>query len=804
MMSDIRYALRVLLKNRGFAIVAILTLALGTGATTAIFTVLNAVLLETLPVRRPEELVLIRTHTTPGGVHSDFSYPLYVDFRDRNDVFAGVAAYSPTTFGIATGDRTDRVFGEYVTSNYFSVVGANPALGHGFTGRDELEGGQPVAVISHALWQRAFNRDPHVIGKTIRLNGRTFSITGVAPRGFTGVTRGSQPDVWITVGQYAALDDSPGIMERRTTSWLFLLGRLKPGVALQPAQARMSTVARRFNADMESPNWRVDLASAAQGDAGRVSDLERPLQLLMGAVLLIFLIATANVASLLVARARARHAEIGLRMALGATRLRVMWQLLVECLVLAIAGGAVGLVIAAWTTSLLTLRTAFGGPLALDLSMDARVFAFALTLSVIGALLFGTVPAWRAAGGDLVEALKTGRDPSASRRPRGRQALVAVQIALSVVLLVGAAVFLRSLGNLYAIETGFAGSADRVVAGTLDLQLRGYDENRGKAFHPQLVAALERVPGVQSVSLASALPVSAGGTRLQRPPNFTNPPLNEPLSVDIVTVTPRFFETVGLPLVAGRDFRTLDDARGAPVIIVNETMAKRLWPKGNAVGSRFISGEESWEVIGVARDTKYRSLRERPRLTMYRPLAQFYRSTVNVVIRTNLPAGQVMAGAHAALRSLDPALPLFNVRTLAEHVDHSLYADRLRATLLAAFALLALALAGIGAYGVMSYAVSQRTREIGIRMALGARRGAVISMVLRSGLAVAIAGVAAGSLAAFWLVKTVAGQLYGVTGVDAAALLSAWALLLAVATLANYVPARRAARVNPVTALRSE
>ena len=803
-MSDIRYALRVLMKSPAFTVVAVLTLALGTGATTAIFTVLNAVLLETLPVRKPHELVLIRTHTAQGGVHTDFAYPLYVDFRDQNDVFDGVAAYSNSTFGLAAADRTERIDGEYVTANYFSVVGASPIVGHGFTGRDELEGAQPATVVSYALWQRLFDRDPHVIGKTIQLNGRTFSITGVAPRGFTGVTRGASPDVWVTTAQYPILEENPGVLQRRTTSWLSLIGRLKPGVVMQPAQERMTAIAKRFSADMDSPNWRVDLAAAAQGDTFMVAELEQPLQLLMGAVLLIFLITTANVASLLVARARARHAEIGIRVALGATRMRITRQLLIECLMLGFAGGTLGLVIASWTMNLLTLRTRFGGRLFLDLSMDVRVFGFALALSIVGALLFGTVPAWRTAGANLIDSLKAGRDASGRPRARGRQVLVVVQVALSVVLLVGAAVFLRSLGNLYAIETGLAGDADRVIAGNLDLQLRGYNETRGRAFYSQVIPALERVSGVRSVALASVLPVTAGGTRLQRPPNMTDPPLDAPISVDIVTVTPRFFETVGLPLVAGRDFRALDAEHATPVVIVNETMAKRLWPKGNAVGGRFVSGDEAWEVVGIARDTKYRDLREAGRFTMYTPLPQFYRSSINVVLSTNLRAETVVTAAQAALRGIDPALPLFNVRTLAEHVDRSLYIDRLRAMLLTVFSLLALALAGIGAYGVISYAVTQRTREIGIRMALGARPGAVVSMVLRGGFGLAVAGAVAGSVAAFWGVRMVSTQLYGITGVDGVALASAWTLLLAVAALASYLPARRAARVDPVVALRAE
>jgi putative ABC transport system permease protein len=806
LLKDLQYGIRMLAKTPGFTLVAVLSLALGIGVNTTVFSLLDAVLLRSLPIQHPEQIVDIATRVAGGEPHNDFSYPLYTGLRDHNESLSGMVAYSDTNFGLAVGDQTERIRGEAVSANYFSVLGVQPIIGSAFAAGDERAGAPRAAVISDALWTRRLQRDPSVLQKTIILNGRTFSIVGVAPRGFAGLRRGMTSDVWITLPQKADFEDNPKLMTSPNLSWLNLTGRLKPGTSIEQAQAQLSALLPGVSEDARtSGNWGALLTEAAGGNDAYVAELARPLKLLFLAVGLILAIACANVASLLLARARTRGKEIGIRLALGASRRRIVRQLLTENLLLSLAGGVLGLLMAFWSSELASsLWTTGDDALSLDVSPNARVLLFTLVVSVLTVLLFGVVPALRASRVDLVPMLKdaTSATPVFRRGPSLNGLLVVTQVTLSLILLAGAGLFLRSLWKLQAIEKGFTG--DNVLAMSLNMELQGYDDKRGAQFYAAAFDTLSSAPGVQSVSLASALPVSAGGSRMDLGANTTKPAVDRPVAIEIVSVAPRFFETTGLLLLRGRDFRRLDTDKSTQVTIINETMAKRFWPETDPVGQSFSDGQAAYEVVGVARDTKYRNLREGPRNTMYQPLTQWYRPSMNLLVRTAGDPAKIAPVIQTQLHALEPALTVFNTRTLYEHVGRSLYIERMESMLLAFFGLLALVLTAVGIYGVVAYSVAQRTRELGIRMALGAQRKDVLKLILRQGLVLVAWGSAIGLVACYWLSRLVSSQLYGVSPSDPATLVSVAVLLAAVALIASYIPARRATKVDPLVALRYE
>jgi macrolide transport system ATP-binding/permease protein len=805
LLKDLTYGIRMLAKTPGFTLVAVLSLALGIGANTTVFTLLDAVMLRSLPIENPERMVDIATLIPGGEPHSDFSYPLYSALRDGDQTMSGIVAYSDTNLGLTAGDQTERIRGEIVSANYFSVLGLHPVKGSAFAPDDERPGAQRVAVISEALWHRRLAGDLAVVGKTITLNGRTFSIVGVTPKQFPGLRRGLQTDVWVTLPHMADFEGNPKLMNSANLSWLSLAGKLKPGVTIEQAQSQMASLLPGISEGArQDGNWQVVMTRAAGGNEAYVAELSRPLTMLLLAVALILSIACANVAGLLLARARVRGKEIGIRLALGASRLRIVRQLLTESLLLALAGGALGLLMAVWTSGLASgLRTSEGGELAIDVSPNMRVLLFTLVISVLTVLLFGIVPALRASKLDLVPILKdSNATPLFRRGPSLHSVLVVTQVTLSLVLLAGAGLFLRSLWKLQAIEKGFTG--ENVQAMSLNMELQGYDATRGANFYPAALESLSSLPGIQSTSLASALPVTAGGTRIQLDANATRPAVNEEISMDIVSISPRFFETTGLPLLRGRDFRHVDTEKSAKVMIVNETMAKKFWPGADPLGRSFWDGDTTFEVVGVARNTKYRDLREAPRMTFYLPLAQSYRPSMNLMVRTTGEPSEIAPSVQARLRAIEPTLTVFNTRTLFEHVGRSLYVERMESLLLTFFGILALTLTAIGIYGVVAYSVAQRTREVGIRMALGAQKRDVLKLILAQGVALVAWGTGLGLIACYWLSRLVSSQLYGISAYDPATLASVVAVLIVVALLATYIPARRATKVDPLVALRYE
>jgi len=804
--QDLRFGLRMLRRNLGFTAVAVLTLALGIGANSAIFSMLDAVMLRPLPVKDPEQIVEIATRTGTGGLHADFSYPLYAALRQSSDAFSGIAAYSRSTFGIGAPGQADRVPGAYVSADYFSVLGVQPAIGSGFGPNDESPGAPRSAVISYGLWQRWLGGDPAVQQKTITLNGYNFAVRAVAPRSFTGNVRGRPEDVWITLPHYADLGDSPGVMADPRTSWLALTGRLKPGIHIQEAQLRMTAQWPAGLAPDRNPgSWTAVLTPASGGNDVFVRDMRKPLGVLFVAVVLILGIACANVTSLLLARAQVRRKEMALRLALGATWTRLIRQLLTESLLLSLAGGAAGVFVATVTSGLYSgLPVSADEALTLDLSLNVRAFAFALAVSLVTALFLGVVTAWCACRVDLVPVLKEGAETVRPLRRwiSLRNILVSGQIAMSLILLMGMGLFLRSLSKLQSIDVGFSGR--QVLVLSLDLEEQRYTPERGKSFYADAMERISALPGVKSASLASSVPVTAGGRRMDLPPNFTNPPINEPTRIDMISVAPRFFETIGLPLLRGRDFGPLDSEKAPNTIIVNETMARIYWLDSDPIGRRLLIGKSAFEVVAVARDTKYRELRETARATMYTPLAQSYRPRMNVLVRTARPPMDLAPIVREQLRALDSTLPAFDIRTLSEHVGRSLYIERIQSLLTSALGLLGLLLTSIGVYGMVAHTVAQRTHEIGIRMALGAQAGAVRTLMLRRSLYATLGGMVVGLLASFSLARLVENQLYAISATDPLTMVAVTLLLVVVALVASYLPARRAAKVDPVVALRYE
>lgn len=800
--NDLLQALRVFRNAPAFAGAAVVTLALGLGVNVAVFTVMHAALGAGLPVKHATDLVHVMTWAPKGGDHLDFSYPLYVDLRDNSPALAGLAGYTALNVGVASGSRSERLVSELVTSNYFHLLGVDLPLGPGFSAEDESRGAAAVAILGDRLWQSMFDRDPGVLGRTVQVNGRPATIVGVAPASFTGFTRGQRADLWMSASQFFTVRHVPeDRLHRREASWLSLVGRTRRGVPVEQAHAQM-TAAMQAAERADGTGSVVRSRPAIAGDTSLVDDLGRPLRLLMLVVGLILVIAAANVANLLLTRAYTRQQEIAMRTALGASRWRIVRQLLIEGSALSFAGGALGLILGMWTAAAFDIRTSLGGSvLALRMDPDAAIVGYAAALSALAAVAIGIVPAFGASRADLISVLKgAGESVSgAVGKRRVRLGLTVVQIALSLVLVVGAGLFLRSLARLRAIDPSL--TTDRVLATQVNLTLRGYDESRGQVFYSRLLDGVRTVPGVQHATLTSVLPVTAGGTRNNLQAGATTPRVDVPVEYDLVFVTPGYFATLGVPLVAGRDFADADRKAAAPVAIVNESMKRMFWPSETAVGATFDDGDQ-YTIVGIARDTKYRNLREQPRMVLYLPLAQSYRPAMNLVVRTSVPPAQMMEHLRASVRAIDAGMPLYDVRTLAQHVDRSLYLDRLRANLIGGLALLALALAAIGIYAVLSYTIAERTREVGLRLALGAQPGAVLRMLLGTGVRVGGVGIAAGILLSTALTGLVGTQLYGLSPLDPVTMVAACAVLFGVALAAAFVPAWRAARLDPVVALR--
>ena len=823
LLQDLRYGARLLFKTPGFTLVAALSLALGIGANTTIFTLINAVLLNPLPVEDPSQLVSVWTtdeRNQNGGFGSGFmqTSPMnYKDLRDKNEVFSGVAAHSGLPLNITggTGDP-QQVFGEIVTGNYFGVLGAKPSIGRGFLpDEDQTPGARLVCVLGYGEWQKRFGGEPSIIGRTISLNGQPFTVVGVMPKGFKGTNAIGAPAVWV-----------PYMTYRQTTTGFFLelirpdqrrglvfnvTGRLKPGVSVRQAEANLKTIARQLEQEYQNDNKgrNVTLVPLAQAtiNPGFRGNIVVAGGLLMTIVALVLLIACANVANLLLARAAARQREIAVRLSLGATRAQLIRQLLTEGTLLALLGGAAGLMLAYWAQDVLwSFRPPFLQPDAIDIHPDARVLLFTLVIALATGVLFGLAPAIQASRPDLVVELKEKTSaPTGARSPWSlRNMLVAAQIALSLIALIGAGLFLRSLQNAQRINPGF--DVDRLATLSFDLGAQGYTEERGRQFQQRVLERAGSIPGVQSATLASTVPLFAGG--FARTVFLEGQDASDRRAgrlVQITVASSHYLETLGIALVRGRTISDSDQPNTPSAVVINETMAKRFWPDQDAIGKRFkFFGQENFQqVVGIAKDSKYNFIGEDPTPYIYQATTQVYQPQLSLFVRAPNPQA-VIGTVRGEVQQLDRNLPLTGVFTRNDIFDQSLWAPRMGASLLAVFAGLSLVLAVIGIYGVMAYSVSQRTRELGIRMALGASRADVVRLVVLQGLRLTITGVIVGLAVSFAVTRLVATLLFSVSPTDLLTFIAVPALLSLAALGASYLPARRATRIDPMIALRYE
>jgi len=817
-MNDLRLAMRLLLKDRGLSAVAILSLALGIAANTTIFSLLSGLLLRPLPGREPGRLASVYTSDSSGPLYSASSYPDYRDFRDGSDAFEALGAHTLQPLLLTVGGESQRVVASLTTGNTFEMLGLRAAYGRLLLPVEEAPGDHPVVVLSHAFWRARFAANPGVVGRSVALNGRAHTIVGVGPEGFSGLLRGVAADLFVPLAMHDALSREK--LDQRGNRGLMLLGRLRADATVESARASLAVLASRLHRDHRDL-W-TDVKGAPrvvsvlpEADSrilpmvsGPVSGFLAVLQAVVGLVLLL---ACSNVANLLLARASARRREMGVRLALGAGRLQLVRQLLAESVLLSAVAGALGLALAFAAMRVIgSLQPPL--PVSLDLGMriDLGVLLFTLVVSVGTGMLFGLLPALTAAGVRPLEALRGGGAHAGSGGgSRLRNLLVVGQVAGALVLLLCTGLFLRSLANAEAIDPGF--SPRGVVAFSLDLDSRGYDEVRGALFFEQVRERLARLPGVAGVSLASRLPLTLGGGRRSLEVEGYQRRPGEDTEVDYSVVAPGYFETMRTALASGRGFDARE-AAGPGTVVVNEAFVRRFWPGQQALGRRIVvprrvAGarlETPMEVIGVARDGKYNSLGEEPTPFVFYPHSHLYRPEMNVLLRTDADPARLAGEVRNAVAALDPALPVYDFRTLEQHLGIALFPARSVAWLLGLMGLLALFLAVLGVYGVLSYAVTRRTREIGVRMALGATREAVLGMIVGLGARLTAAGLGLGLLAAVALTRFLGFLLYGISPLDPAVFVAVPSLLLAVALAAAALPARRASRVEPAIALREE
>ena len=815
---DARYAARTLRKSAAFSVVAISTLALGIGANTAIFSVVNAIMLRPLPVERPGELISLVT-VYRNGVEPIFSYPAYRQFAvDGAHAADVIAASSVRRDAITIDGPPEPVDQKWVSGNYFTTLGVPAGLGRTLLPADEgLASGSPVAVLSDSFWARRFGRDRSVIGRSFRFRATRFTIVGVAPRGFFGETGGEAPDIWMPLTTQPGAP--PHLWEGHSTTWLALLARLRPGVTLVEAQATLDPVYGRIRDEVargtDSAEFRSSVlesrlaVSEASGGSSRLrGPLSTPLLLLMGIVGLVLVIACANVANLMLARAAARRRETAVCLAIGAGRLRLVRQWLVEALLLAALGGAGGLLLAYWGSSVLVTLISGALPISIDVGADARVLVFTMLVSCGTVLVFGLLPALRAAGIDPLAALKANGEPGrGSRRVPLRRTLVVMQIAVSLVLLVTAGLFVRSLLKLKDIDTGF--DPDRVLLFrmTPPADERPVPPDERRHLYRQLLARAKAVPGVRaaSASFSGLFARDTWGNKITVEGLVPRPGVT--LRTFANSITPDYFDVMRIAVLSGRGFTDGDHETAPKVTVVNQTFARMFLGEGDPVGKRVGLGspaKEMMHVIGVVEDAKYVSLREDKRPMLYVPFTQYEQTLREVEVRTDGDPAAVAATLHRELAAVDGRLAIVGMIELRDQVEGSLLAERLIAKLSTAFGLLALVLAAVGLYGVVAYVTTQRTGEIGIRMALGADRGSVRWLVLRDTLMLVVIGVVIGIPVALAGARLLAAQLYEVGPNDPLAVSTGVLTLSVAALVAGYVPARRAARVDPLIALRCE
>ena len=828
LLQDLRYAFRSLTQSPLFVGVAVLTLAFGIGVNTTIFNFVNTVLLRPLPVERPDELVEIYSaRPRNDAFYNTSSYLDYRDLRNGNDVLSGLAGHTKMIANLAHEGRSEFVVGEIVTGNYFEVLGVPAFVGRTLEAADDRPGeSAPVVVLGHGFWRKRFGDDPQVLGKTLRLGGVSYTVVGVAPESFGGTVPGLSSDLWVAAARVADVEPAgqnlnqgarqgKSRLEHRGYRWMFLKGRLKPGVSLEQAESRLQALAAGLAAEYPETNEGREVQLVRTSSVRLHPSLDQALapaaSVLMGAVGLVLLIACANLANMLLSRATSRQREIAIRLALGAERARLVRQLLTESLLLSILGGALALLMATWTTRLiLAYQPPMPFSVSVDLQIDGRVVIFNVAVSLLAALAFGLLPALQASRPDLVPALKEGISGAQGpeRRFGLRQVLVVVQVAISLVLLVAAGLLGRSFMTANAMDVGF--DHDQVAAVWMHPGALGYDLEKSEGIYRRILERVRALRGVESAALADRVPMSLndnwtrvvveGHSRSDEDPSFL---------IDSASVEPGYFATLGIPLVHGHDFDSGDTEEKPRVLIVTEAFAERFWDRTNVVGERVHLGSPEGpeaEIVGVVSDHKVNSVGEEPTALAHFARQQKLHPSANLAVRA--AAGTDVVSLLPALRrailDVEPQMPIAAASTMTERMAIRLYPVQMGALLLSVFGILALLLASIGLYGVIAYSVSRRDREIGLRLALGARPGNVLTLIIRQGMALVLVGVAVGLVVAAAASRALSGVLYGVSAFDPIAFGAAAVVLLSVAFVANYLPASRASRLDPLAALHQE
>jgi predicted permease len=816
--KDLRYAFRMLLRSPGFTFVAVLALALGIGANTAIFSVFNGVLWRPLPVKDPQQLVILACKTPSFDFPLNVSYPDFQDYRQLKTVFSDLIAYTPSPVNFGSEGRPERAWTEMVSGNYFSMLGIEAVRGRTFA-PDEgwVPGKDPLVVLSYKFWQKRFGGDPTIIGHTVQVNNHAFTIIGVAPEKFRGAYYFLEPDFYIPLTAMRFLDpNQEDDLNKRGASYLRVLGRIQPGVT--PAQAMAAAEPLDHRLAQEFPDAHKGMSLLVIPElkarpepglvAGFMSTAALVFMLLVGLVLLI---ACANVANLILARANGRRKEFATRTALGATRGRMIRQMLTETVLLSAFGGILGLIFARWAAlALMSVHIPSDVPLRLfDLRMDWRIFLFTFLAALLTGMIAGLIPSLQASRADLADTLRAGgRSGGASTgHHRFRNALVVAQVAVSLLLLACAGFFIRSLQNSAHVDMGFR--VDHTLLMSMNVGLQGYKEERGQQFFKQLTERVRSLPGVRDAAIATYIPMGDENSLDNIYPE--GQPTDDKSKTETTfddSVQPDYFRTAGTPVIEGREFTEADNGTAPHVAIINQTFAKEIWPGQDPIGKVFRIKKDGppIQVVGLTRTGKYLFLYEKPQLYAYFPMAQSYNSGVNLFVYTQDDPQRLVTAIREQIRQLDAGLPVFNVTTMDVQVQYgkALFPARLGVMFVGTFGVLGLVLASVGVYGVVSYSVSQRTQEIGIRTALGAQRSNVLGMILKQGMAMSLIGTAVGIVLSFLLFRGLGSMLYGVKSTDFLTLGTVSALLLFVAFVASYVPALRATRVDPVVALREQ
>jgi putative ABC transport system permease protein len=816
LLKDFRYAIRMLTKTPGVTFVAIVTLALGIGANTAIFSGVSAFILRDMPVPEANRLVRPVEIGEDGGIADEISYPDFVEYRNQSTSFTGLSGEDMLQVAIDTQDQNDVIWGQAVSGNYFDVMQVKPLMGRAFLPEEDgAPGAHPVVVLGHSLWERRLGSDPNIVGKKLRLNNRPYEVIGVAPKFFKGSKFGLSMDFWVPIAMVEELRGVTDWLKSRNSHWMNVIGRLKPGVSLAQATAEMNAIASRLNQiypDDRASTTHAKVLTEPDGRWGNAGVVFKSGSgVAMAIVGLVLLIACANVANLLLARAAARRKEIGIRIALGASRSRLIRQLLTESLLLSLAGGGLGLLLAYWITHLME---GFIPILQYNIienffDLDSRALLFTFVVAVASGLVFGLAPAWNSSNPDIVPILKGGSDvrQRKTRRLTLRNTLVIAQVALSLTVLVCGGLFIKSFRRAQQMDPGF--ETRNALLTTLNPQLVGYDNERARNFYEQAVARVSSIPGISGAGVARLIPLGDSS-------NSTGPVLKEGevlqrgstgRNIGTNVVSPGYFNALRIDFLDGRNFDERDKLNAQKVVVINKHMAEQLWPDESAIGKRVFIGtddHEGVEVVGVVKTGRYRNLAEDPRSFMYFPVSQRRPGIMTLVARTNGDPRNFVGAIRHEMQMLDRTVPLSSVRTMPEHMTWPLWAPNMAASLSLGFGLVALLLSSVGLYSVMAYVVSQRTKEVGIRMALGASRKDVLQMITGQGMRLALIGAAIGLAFALALAKVVSSLLIGISGYDVTTFVVVFGLLGVVAFVASLLPARRATKVDPLVALRYE